>query len=98
MDVADQFGKVADGHMLPLRRKGMLEGHVDQAVEILDIENDGIPSGFPPAANQIQALVTSRHVAGEIDPASLEILGDGNRMLNEQVRRKCRESSIGCRA
>ena len=43
---------------------------------------------FPPASrqrrNQVQAFFAARHPTGEIDPARLEIPGDGNRVLNER--------------
>jgi len=84
MKEADKLGKVADGKVFLLAGEWVLERDVNQSVEILHIENNGIPSGCSPPANQLQALITAGRVASKVDTAGFEASGDKKRLLDRR--------------
>ena len=56
----------------------MLEGNVDAAVGVFDVEDHGVAADFAPAANDAESVVAGGHDAGEVDGADFEIFGDGD--------------------
>ena len=66
---------------LMLAEQRVLEGNVDAAVGIFNIEDHGVAADFAPMADDAQAVVAGRHDSGEVDGAHFKILGDGNRFF-----------------
>ena len=98
MEEAGELGKTPDGNVLPLGRQWVLERYVNQAVQVLYVEDDGIAAGFPPTPNQLQTMLTASHVAGKVNTAHLEILGDGNRLLDQRRDENAGDGQSGRRA
>jgi hypothetical protein len=51
----------------------MVEGDVDDAVAILDVEDYGVAAHFAPVPDNAEAVLAARHHAGEVDGADFEI-------------------------
>ncbi len=56
----------------------MLEGNVDVAVAVFDVEDYGVASDFAPVADDAESVIAGGHDAGEVDGADFKIFGDGN--------------------
>ena len=61
----------------------MLEGNVDAAVGVLDVEDDGVAADFAPVADDAESVVAGGHDAGEVDGADFKIFGDGNGFFDD---------------
>jgi hypothetical protein len=66
-----------------LAEQRVLEGNVDAAVGIFDVEDHGVASDFAPVAYDAESVVAGGHHAGEVDGADFKILGDANRLLGD---------------
>ena len=56
----------------------MLEGNVDAAVGVFDVEDYGVAADFAPVADDAESVIAGGHDAGEVDGADFEIFGNGN--------------------
>ena len=65
------------------RRERVVERHVDHAVEVLDVEDDGIAAGGAPAPDQFNAAQAPRRPSGQINAANLRVPGHGDRLLDD---------------
>src|ERR1700723_721137 len=63
MQEVDELWKVVDIDLV-LAEEGMLEGNVDAAVGIFDIEDDGIAADLAPAADGTESAVAGGHGDG----------------------------------
>src|SRR5215469_17020038 len=77
-----KFRHIADVDMLPAGQR-MVEGNVDAAVAVLDIENYGIAPHFTPVLDNAYAVVASGHHAGQVNGADFEIVGDRDGLLDD---------------
>jgi len=59
----------------------MVEGDVDDAVAILDVEDDRVAADFPPMADDARSMIAARHHAGQVNGADLEISCNWYRFL-----------------
>ena len=68
---------------LVLAEQRVLEGNVDAAVGVLDIEDDGIAANFAPMLDDAKSVIAGRHDSGEVNGADFEVLGNGNRFFGD---------------
>ena len=68
---------------LVLAEQRVIEGDVDAAVGVFDIEDDGVAADFAPMLDDAEAVIAGGHDAGQVDGADFEILGDGDRFLGD---------------
>jgi len=61
----------------------MLEGNVDAAVGVFDVEDDGVAADFAPVADDAESVVAGGHDAGQVDGADFEIFGNGDGLLGD---------------
>src|SRR5580658_1756018 len=59
----------------------MVEGDVDYAVAVLDIEDDGVAADLAPVADDALAVFAASHDSGEINGADFEIACNWDRFL-----------------
>src|SRR5579883_1232748 len=75
------FGQVAYVRLSPLGRQRVVRSDAQASVAILDVENNRVAARLLPLANNVNALIASRHQAGEVHGLYFEILGDKDRIL-----------------
>ena len=61
--------------------EGVVEGDVDDAVAIFDIEDDGVATDFLPMADDAQSVIAAGHDSGEINRAYFKISCNWHRFL-----------------
>src|ERR1700674_2563495 len=72
MQEANELGQV--GNIVALSgSQRMVEGDVDDAVAILDVEDDGVAADFTPMADNAHSMIAARHHPGQINGANFEI-------------------------
>ena len=59
----------------------MVEGDVDDAIAILDIEDDGVAADLAPVADDALAVLAAGHDSGEINGADFESACNWDRFL-----------------
>src|SRR5579862_1220053 len=72
----------------------VIEGDVDAAVAVLDIENNGVSAHFPPVLDDPYPVVTAGHNAGQVDSPDLEVLGNGDRLLDDRSGQDARNDDL----
>ena len=82
MQEADELGHVVNINFV-LAEQRVLEGNVDAAVGIFDVEDHGVASDFAPVADDAESVIAGGHHAGEVDGADFEIFGDGDGLLGD---------------
>src|SRR6202161_1276296 len=82
MQEADELGNVVNINFV-LAEQRMLEGNVDAAIGIFDVEDYGVAADFAPVADDAESVVAGGHHSGEVDGADLEISGDGDGLLGD---------------
>src|SRR5215470_9626907 len=83
MQEVSKLRYVADVDVLPAGQ-GVIERDVHAAIAVLDIEHDSVPANLAPVLNDPYPVVTSRHHAGQVDRADLEILGNRDCLLDDR--------------
>src|SRR5580698_1199218 len=78
----NELGQIVNVNLV-LAEQRVLEGNGHAAVGILYVENHGVAADFTPVADDAQAVVAGGHDAGQVDGADFEILGDGDRLLDD---------------
>src|ERR1039458_4914899 len=80
MQEMNELGQV--GNIVALSAgQGVVEGDVDDAVAILDIENDRIAANFAPVSDDALPMIAARHHPGQINGADFEIPCNWDRFL-----------------
>src|ERR1700679_4045913 len=80
MQEVDKLGQV--GNIVALTGcQRMIEGDVDDAVAILDIEDDGVAADLAPMTADALAVLAAGHDSGEINGADFEIACNWDRFL-----------------
>lgn len=82
MQEVNELGQVVNVDLV-LAEQRMLEGNVDAAVGVFDVEDYGVAADFAPVADDAESVVAGCHDAGEVDGADLKISGDGNRFFDD---------------
>src|SRR5271156_421419 len=82
MQKAHELGNVVNINFV-LAEQRVLEGNVDAAIGIFDIEDYGVASDFAPVADDAESVIAGGHYSGEVDGADFEISGDGNRFFDD---------------
>ena len=78
----DELRQVVDVDLV-LAEQRMLEGNVDAAVGIFDVEDDGVAADFAPVADDAESVIAGGHDAGEVDGADFKIFGNGNGFFDD---------------
>src|ERR1022692_943091 len=68
---------------LMLAQQRMLEGNIDAAVAVLNIEDHGVAADFAPVADDAHSVIAGRHHAGQVDGADFKIFGYRNGFLED---------------
>src|SRR5580698_6342772 len=63
---------------LVLAEQRVLEGNVDAAVGIFDVEDDRVAADFAPVLDDAESVIAGGHDAGQVDGADFEVFGDGD--------------------
>src|SRR4029077_16597048 len=72
MQEANELGQV--GNIVALSGgERVVKGDVDDAVAILDVENDRVAADFAPMADYAHSMIAARHYPGQINGADFEI-------------------------
>ena len=79
----DQLRHVMDVYLV-LPEQGVLEGNIDAAVGVLDIEDDGIAANFAPMLDDAESVIAGSHYASQVNGADLKILGNGDRLCGNR--------------
>ena len=79
---ADELGDVVNVDLV-LAEQRVLEGDVDAAVGIFDVEDDGVAADFAPVLDDAESVVAGGHDAGQVDGADFEIFGNGDGLLGD---------------
>src|ERR1700733_13887029 len=69
-----------------LAQQRVLEGNVDAAVGILDVEDHGVAADLAPVLDDAESVIAGGHDAGQVDGADFEIFRNGNRLLGNGGR------------
>src|SRR5580692_4961495 len=93
MQEVDELWKVADIDLV-LAEERVLEGNVDAAVGVFDIEDDGVAADLAPAADDAKSVVAGGHDAGEVDGADFKIFGDGNGFFHDGRGKNPRDGDL----
>src|ERR1700733_10309412 len=67
-----------------LAQQRVLEGNVDAAVGILDVEDHGVAADFAPVADDAESVIAGGHDAGQVDGADFEISRNGNSLFGDR--------------
>src|SRR5207249_1209682 len=85
-----ELWQVADERS-PRGRERVAKGHVDHAVEIFDVEDDGVATGGAPAPDQLDASQAPRRPSCQINAANLRVSGHGHRLLDHGLGQEARD-------
>src|SRR5580704_12336267 len=77
----DELRQVVNVNLV-LAEERMLEGNVDAAVGIFDVEDYGVAANFAPVADDAESVIAGSHDAGEVDGSDFKIPGNGNRFFD----------------
>src|SRR5208283_2265833 len=77
-----------------LAEQRVLEGNVDAAVGVLDIEDDGVAADFAPVADDAESVIAGGHDAGQVDGADFKVFGDGNSFLHDGLRKNSGDGDL----
>src|SRR5271169_2947580 len=78
----NELGDVVDVDLV-LAKERVLEGDVDAAVGVFDVEDYGVAADFAPVADDAESMVAGGHDAGEVDGADFEVFGNRDRLLGD---------------
>src|ERR1035438_4575285 len=78
MEEVNELGQVGNIVALPAGQR-VVEGDVDDAVAILDVEDDRVAADFAPMADDAQSMIAARHHPGQV-----------NRSEERRVGKECR--------
>src|SRR5208282_5123248 len=70
----DKLGHIVNVDLV-LAEQRMLEGNVDAAVRIFDVENYRVAAYFAPVADDAESMIAGGHDAGQVDGADFELFG-----------------------
>src|SRR5260370_5391584 len=80
MQEANELGQV--GNIVALSgSEGVVEGDVDDAVAILNIEYDRVAASFAPRAEDAHPMIAARHHSSQVNGADFEISCNWDRFL-----------------
>src|SRR5580658_1195750 len=82
MQEVDELRQVVNVDLM-LAEQRMLEGNVDAAVGVFDVEDDGVAADFAPMADDADSVVAGGHDAGQVNGADFKIFGYGNVLLDD---------------
>src|ERR1035437_1182900 len=80
MQEVDELGQVGNIVALSAGQR-VVEGDVDDAVAILDVEDDRVAADFAPVADDAQPMIAARHHPGQVNGADFEISCNWDRFL-----------------
>src|ERR1035441_7838011 len=80
MEEVNELGQVGNIVALPAGQR-VVEGDVDDAVAILDVEDDRVAADFAPMADDAQSMIAARHHPGQVNGADFEISCNWDRFL-----------------
>ena len=78
-----ELGHVVDVDLV-LAEQRVLEGNVDAAVGVLDVEDDGVAADFAPVLDDAEAVIAGGHDSGEVNGADFEVPGNGDCFLGDR--------------